>query len=231
VQVPAELPDEAVVQLIYLHGFASSPSSGKARYFADRLAERGRALIRPDLNLPDFATLTVTRMLDQVDRAIDAREPGPVALIGSSLGGLVALLAAARRARRLDSRHPVERLVLMAPAFDFGAPREAGWDVDVAEWRRTDRLEVFHHAYGRTVPVHYALHEDAQQYDAYGVDLAVPTLIFQGTRDTVCSLRGAERFAALRPHVTLRLLDDDHQLQGHLEVMWRVMAPFLGVTP
>jgi len=216
------------VHLLYLHGFASSPGSGKARYLADRFAERGHTLICPDLNLPDFSTLTVTRMLDQVDRAIDAREPGPVALIGSSLGGFVALHAAARRARRLDSRHPVSRLVLLAPAFDFGSARDVR-HAEVEEWRRTDRLDVFHHAYGRSIPVHYALHEDAQQYDAYAVDVTVPTLIFQGRRDSVVPPETAERFAASRPHVTLRLLDDDHQLQGHLAVMWPEIAAFLGL--
>jgi len=215
------------VHLFYLHGFASSPASGKARDLADRFAESGRALVCPDLNLPDFSTITVTRMLDQVDRAIDARPPGPVVLIGSSLGGFVALHAAARRARRLDSRHPVDRLVLLAPAFDFGSPRDAGRQADVIEWRRTDRLDVFHHAYGRSIPVHYALHEDAQQYDAYAVHVPVPTLIFQGTGDTVVPPETAERFAAGRPNVTLRLLDDDHQLQGHLDVIWRELAAFL----
>jgi len=216
------------VLLLYLHGFASSPGSGKARYLADRFRERGRTLICPDLNLPDFSTLTVTRMLDQVDRVIDAREPGPVALIGSSLGGFVALHAAARRGRRLDSQHPVERLVLLAPAFDFGSPRDIR-HAEVVEWRRTDRLEVFHHAYGRSIPVHYALHEDAQQYDANAVDLPVPTLIFQGRRDTVVAPETAVRFASARAHVTLRLLDDDHQLQGHLDVIWPEIAAFLGV--
>ncbi len=216
------------MHLLYLHGFASSPGSGKARYLADRFRERGRTLICPDLNLPDFSTLTVTRMLDQVDRAVDARKPGPVALIGSSLGGFVALHAAARRARRLDVRHPVERLVLLAPAFDFGSPRDIRHD-EVAEWHRTDRLEVFHHAYGRSIPVHYALHEDAQQYDAYDVDVPVPTLIFHGRLDTIVPPETAERFATGRPHVTLRLLDDDHQLQGHLDAMWPEIAAFLGI--
>lgn len=217
------------MHLFYLHGFASSPGSGKARYLADRFAELGQSLICPDLNQPDFSTLTITRMLDQVDRAIEARQPGPVALIGSSLGGFVALHAAARRAGRLDLRHPIARLVLLAPAFDFGSPRDIRHG-EVAEWKRTDRLDVFHHAYGRTIPVHYALHEDAQQYDAYVVDVAVPTLIFQGRGDTVVRPEAAERFAAGRPQVTLRLVDDDHQLQGHLEVMWPQIAAFLGLA-
>ena len=217
------------MHLFYLHGFASSPGSGKAQYLAARLQSIGQTLVCPDLNLPDFSTLTITRMLDQVDRAIDARPPGPVGLIGSSLGGFVALHAAARRARRLDTRHPVTRLVLLAPAFDFGSPRDTRLEAEVREWQRTDRLEVFHNAYGRRIPVHYALYEDALQYDAFAVDVEVPTLVFHGRRDAVVDPRTVEGFAAGRPHVTLRMLDDDHQLQGHLEMMWREMAAFLGI--
>ena len=33
--------------------------------------------------------------------------------------------------------------------------------------------------------VGYALYEDAGQYDAFGLDVRMPTLVFQGTRDTV----------------------------------------------
>ena len=49
--------------LLYLHGFVSSPQSGKAAFLADRLAAHGLALTCPDLNLPDFSTLTVSRMI------------------------------------------------------------------------------------------------------------------------------------------------------------------------
>ncbi len=86
--LPAGLQDAAVgMHFFYLHGFASSPDSGKARFFRDRLAERGIALAAPDFNGPDFDSLTVTRMLGQLDAAIDRAPAGPVALIGSSLEG------------------------------------------------------------------------------------------------------------------------------------------------
>ena len=58
--------------------------------------------------------------------------PGPVTLIGSSLGGFVAWHVAARQAEAEGAEgratHPVERLVLLAPAFDFGKSPLGGMD-------------------------------------------------------------------------------------------------------
>lgn len=99
--------------VIYLHGFASSSHSGKATYLGDRLEQRGVRFLAPDLNSPDFSTLTVTRMLEQVRALLNSAET-PVTLIGSSLGAFVAVNAAAKWPER------VARLVLMAPALDFG---------------------------------------------------------------------------------------------------------------
>jgi hypothetical protein len=53
--------------ILYLHGFASSPKSTKVGYFTERLRERGVALVCPDFNAPDFRSLTVTRMLEQLE--------------------------------------------------------------------------------------------------------------------------------------------------------------------
>src|SRR4029079_577887 len=78
--------------VIFLHGFASSGHSGKASYFAGKFRERGIEYGAPDLNLPDFSTLPITRMLEQTRALIEnmsGRSPGPVTLIGSSLGAVV----------------------------------------------------------------------------------------------------------------------------------------------
>jgi len=58
------------VNVFYLHGFASSPASTKVGYFTDRFGEHGIDLRCPDLNQPDFATMTLTRMLDH--RTVEA---------------------------------------------------------------------------------------------------------------------------------------------------------------
>ena len=56
--MPARLPG-LVVNVFYLHGFASSPASTKVGYFTDRFGERGIDLRCPDLNQPDFARMTL----------------------------------------------------------------------------------------------------------------------------------------------------------------------------
>jgi pimeloyl-ACP methyl ester carboxylesterase len=215
------------MHFFYLHGFASSPASGKARYCRERLAELGQSLESPDFNQPDFGSLTVTRMLDQLDAAIDARPPGPVTLIGSSLGGFVALHAASRRRSWRGRGRPVTRLILLAPALDFCAD----WHTDgiVDEWRRVGHREVFHYAYDRPMNIGFELYEDARRYRSAAVELDIPTLVFQGRRDEVVAPAGAIEFAEVRPNVTLRLLDDDHQLQGHLQEIWEESASFLGL--
>src|SRR5438128_1859422 len=99
--------------VFYLHGFVSSPRSTKVQYFMRMLAAQGVDVRCPDFNEPEFRTMTMTRMLEQLDAQLSAA-PGPAALIGSSLGGALAILAAARFGARVD------RLVLLAPAVLFG---------------------------------------------------------------------------------------------------------------
>ncbi len=137
-----------VAHIIYLHGFASSPGSSKAGRFRDEAARRNVGFSCPDFNLPAFETLTVTRMLDQTAAAIAAAGSGPVALVGSSLGAFVAVLAAAGTPGR-PRPATVDRLILLAPALDFGGNRlrQLG-DHGIDEWRSRGTLRVFHHADG-----------------------------------------------------------------------------------
>ena len=217
------------MHVFYLHGFASSARSSKARFFSERLASLGLPLHLPDFNEPDFFTLTVTRMLDQVDAAIAALPPGPVVLIGSSLGAFVAWHAAGRRAvDGRDGAHPVEKLVLLAPALDFGKNRmkELG-EEGLAKWKSTNRLEFFHYGYGEPRDVHYELYADARRYDSTRVTVDVPTLVFHGRRDALVDAAMVEEFCAARPNIALHMLDDEHQLLGHLELLWRETAAFL----
>jgi pimeloyl-ACP methyl ester carboxylesterase len=209
--------------ILYLHGFASSSHSGKATYLGERLRARGLTVVIPDLNQPDFATLTITRMLGQVRTILDgARDP--VTVVGSSLGGYVAVNAAAAWPDR------IARLVLLAPALDFsdeglGAPGGAS----LSDWKRDGRIQVFHFGYGRMLPIHYELYEDARRYDAMHADVRMPILAFQGTRDIAVHPEMVQRWAASRPNVELHLLDDDHQLTASLPYIWERTAAFLGV--
>jgi pimeloyl-ACP methyl ester carboxylesterase len=209
---------------VYLHGFASSPASSKATRFGRELAALAVPFVCPDLNEPDFSTLTVTRMLRQTAAVVDAAK-SPVALIGSSLGAFVALHAAAAA-----GPDKVDRLVVMAPALDFGGNRlrQLG-EVGIDEWRRSGKLRVHHYASGQPRDVGFELFEDAAKYDALTLELALPILAFQGRQDASVDPKMVERWAAARPNVSLRLVDDDHQLTTSVDAIWQESKTFLGL--
>lgn len=209
------------MQILYLHGFASSAQSSKATFLARKFAERGIRVIVPDLNEPDFSTLTVTRMLQQVEKALASTE-GPFVVVGSSLGGFVAVHAALRRPDRIT------RVVLLAPALDFDGNRlsELG-DRGLEAWKSSNALEVFHYGYGRMVPVHYELYADAQRYNAFEARLSQPVQVFQGRFDTAVNPDTVQRWASSRSNVELHMLDDDHQLLRSLEGIWTEIERFL----
>ena len=217
-----------ISRVIYLHGFASSAQSSKAQFFAGKFAALGIPMVTPDLNAPDFETLTVTRMLDEVGSVLAQGEPGPVALLGSSLGGFVAWHAAARLPAVLPA-HPIDKLVLLAPAVTFGRdPREDFGRGVVDEWQRSGTREFFH--YGENAPrrLHYEFYRDALAYPAARAQVHIPTLLFQGMQDDLVKPQGVIEFCQGRPNVSLRLVQDNHQLLAHLDQMWQETRLFLG---
>jgi pimeloyl-ACP methyl ester carboxylesterase len=223
--------------VFYLHGFASSPASTKARFFERQLSRYGVPLHCPDLNAPDFETLTVTRMIAQVERAILALPPRPTVLVGSSLGALVALELAGRWAQHCAraaggavAEHRIDRLVLLAPALDFAYNRQRHLGQErLARWKAEGSLEVFHYADGQNRRIRYGLYEDALSHDPFTAYLDFPILVFQGRRDESVDPGPVESFARSRPNVMLRLLDDDHRLLSSLDEIWRQTAEFLGL--
>lgn len=206
-----------MTRIVYLHGFASGPRSSKARYFRTLLEGAGIPIDIPDLADGDFEHITITGQLAVIDRAVGGDS---VALIGSSLGGYLAALYAARHAH-------VNRLVLLAPAFGFAQrwPERLGL-AELAAWRRTGAIEVFHYADNRNRKLGYQLLADGQRFEAYP-DFTQPALIFHGTHDDAVPVRYSEEFAANHPNATLEILDAGHDLLNVLDYMAPKILRFL----
>ncbi len=111
--------------ILYLHGFASSPGSRKATSLGQRLAPTGVNYVIPDLNQPDFEHLTLTAILAHLDTVVRGLPQGPVGLIGSSFGGLTALHPLASFSLNLLENPTARELMMIAAsvglANNFGA--------------------------------------------------------------------------------------------------------------
>lgn len=209
------------LRIVYLHGFASSPQSGKAQFFKQKFAEHGIPVEIPQLDEGKFEALTITGQLGVVDRAVGDR---PAVLMGSSLGGYLAALYAAR--------HPqnVERVILMAPAFRFPSMwRRRYTTQELDEWKRTGMTPVYHYAYGAEKMLGYQFLEDSQLYEEEP-DFRQPALIFHGTEDDVVPAEFSRQFAATHKNAQLHLLQSGHELKDVLEPMWAHTRQFLGLA-
>lgn len=117
--------------VLFLSGFRSDMNGNKARALDAWAEARGHGLIRFDYfghgaSSGDFRRGTIGRWLADTLAILDQVATGPQVLVGSSMGGWLALLAARARPAR------VRGLVLVAPAPDFterlmwpGLPPEA----------------------------------------------------------------------------------------------------------
>jgi pimeloyl-ACP methyl ester carboxylesterase len=204
-------------RVIYLHGFASSPQSRKARFFAERLHADGFTVEIPDLANGDFEHLTLSGQLRLVEGLL---RDGRAILIGSSLGGYLSALSAAR--------HPeVEKLILLAPAFGFYDL----WKAEMGEerfqsWRENGTIPVFHYGEGRELPLSFDLMEDAAGYESFP-DFVQPALIFHGVDDPVVPVANSRRYAAGRPNIHLLEFRSGHELTDVLDDMWLSAREFL----
>ncbi len=213
--------------LLYLHGFASGPSSHKATVLSGRFAAQGIRMTVPDLTPGDdgFERSSPSSMLAIAERLLHDAEP-PHAVIGSSLGGYLASVIA--------SRDPsVERLVLLAPAFRlFERWRGRLGEKDLAEWR-ANGLETMHFASNRRRRIGWQFLEDARRYPPFP-EVRVPALCIAGRRDETVPLADVEAFVARTPSARLVPVDDGHELAASLETIFAearaFLAPFTGPT-
>ncbi|MEH2413446.1 YqiA/YcfP family alpha/beta fold hydrolase [Nostoc sp.] len=204
---------------IYLHGFASSPNSAKARDISDRFTQIQTKLKIPDLNAGDFSQLTITRQLTQVAAEFN-NDSTPVTLIGSSLGGLTA-------AHLGQQNLQVQRLVLLAPAFGFLShwlPKLG--DEELQRWQQEKYIMVYHYGEERSLPLSYDFVTDATQYQEKLLQRPIPTLILHGKKDEVIPIKASRNFGRSRPWVELVELDSYHALGNVMEETWQAIRLF-----
>jgi alpha-beta hydrolase superfamily lysophospholipase len=207
---------------LYLHGFASSPASTKARAFQAWGEARGLAIDALDLRVPSFEKLRFSAIKARVREAIDASGDGDsdasrarAVLIGSSLGGLTACRVAEDDAR-------VCAVLAMAPAFRLAERwrtrmEQAAWEA----WRRDGFLEVDDYATKKKARVAFGFVEELETLDVGFPDVRVPVLIVHGTKDEVVDVDRSRDFARGKPHVRLVEVDDGHELGASIE---RILA-------
>lgn len=203
----------------YLHGFASSPQSAKAKYLGNRFRSRNLEIQSPDLNQGNFSALTLSRQLQQVE-ALFPPKPTPVTVIGSSFGGLTAAW--------LGERCPqVQRLVLLAPAFGFLCHWLPKLGLEqVQAWQNQGFISVHHYGEGRSLPLQYTFISDMQQYQESAIQRPIPTLILHGNQDDVIPVEASHQFAADRPWVELKVFESDHTLANVTGSIWSAIQTF-----
>jgi len=209
---------------LYLHGFASGPSSRKARHLEDGFGAQGLRLVVPDLTPgPEGFERSSPLTMLEVARAALGRDNGPHALVGSSLGGYLSALLASQDPR-------VERLVLLAPAFRlFPRWRARLGPAQLADWRAGGLL-VHHHVTQTERRLGWAFFEGAEGLPDFPV-VTVPTLVIAGARDETVPLEDVEAWVARTPGARLEGVDDGHELTGSLPRIVALTREFLSGGP
>jgi uncharacterized protein len=211
------------LRYIYLHGFASAPSSRKARFFAERFENLGIHLETPELTPPasdgGFEALTLTNQVSLGERLLAG---DACVMMGSSMGGYLAAIYA--------SRHPeTTRVVLLAPAFCLARRWKEAWGTgEIERWRATGFREVFHYAQNREARIGYGLLEDAAGYPDYPA-VSQPALVLHGKQDPIVPVEYARAFTARTPGARLIEFESGHELTDCLEPMWQHTREFLGL--
>ncbi len=152
-------------RVLYIHGFASSPQSQKVLAL-ERVIDGEVELNAPDMNVPSFERLDFEAMTALA--LAEAKKRPPRAIVGSSLGALVALEAVRRGVRA--------PLVLIAPAVGIGE-----------RWKSKlppgDPIEVFNHARNAQAPIHRVFFEAMAQVRPEREAPEVPVTILMGRKD------------------------------------------------
>ena len=202
--------------VILCHGFLSNKDSRTNLRLTELQIARGISTLRFDWfgmgeSEGEFGRITVSTCCDQLERAISLmRERGyhELGLIGSSFGGLLAILVA--------QRHPELRAVgLKCPVPDFPEMLEHEFGSDgIEEWKRTNYIP---DVTGGTAPVFldFAFYESCRAVNAYEAarTIKAPVLIVHGKQDELVPFHQIERLEESLPDDTKLVLlpEADHQ--------------------
>jgi pimeloyl-ACP methyl ester carboxylesterase len=210
--------------VVWLGGFKSDMTGTKAGALDAWAERRGRAFLRFDYfghgrSSGEFRKGTITRWRDDALGVLDELCDGPQFLVGSSMGGWIALLAALVRPER------VKGLLLIAPAPDFTeALMWAEMDGAVrrqimveGEWQRPSM-------YGEEpYPITRGLIEDGRKHLLLGAPVAVscPVRILQGMKDPdvpwLHAVKLVERLAG--DPVLILVKEGDHRLSTPPDIL------------
>jgi pimeloyl-ACP methyl ester carboxylesterase len=212
--------------LVWLGGFKSDMKGTKAEALDRWAAEAGRACLRFDYSGHgesggEFRDGTIGRWLEESLAVYTQFAKGPQVLIGSSMGGWIALLLAARlrELKGLAPHAPLAGMVLIAPAVDF--TEELMWKQfspairreieEKGEWTRPSEYDAGGY------PITRGLIEDGRKHLMLGglIEPGCPVHILQGVQDPDVPWRHAEALVTRlsRDDVVLTLIKDgDHRL-------------------
>jgi pimeloyl-ACP methyl ester carboxylesterase len=171
--------------IVFLPGFRSDMTGDKATSLAAFCAERGRAMLRFDYSghgasSGDFLEGTIGAWAADALAAIDALTTGKLILVGSSMGGWIALLIALARPERIAA------LIGIAAAPDF--TQRLMWDAMAPPERAAlERDGVLHvpSQYGDPTPITLALIRDGARHHVLTgrIPIHCPVRLLHGQAD------------------------------------------------
>jgi pimeloyl-ACP methyl ester carboxylesterase len=214
--------------LVFLPGYMSDMAGSKATAVFDWAACEGRACLLLDYSgcgesEGDFADGTLSRWRDEVLAVVAATCPGPVVLIGSSMGGWLMLLVA------LQIPNQVAALVGIAAAPDFTA---WGYSDDQQAELLAGEIVFEENAYGpQPTPTFPGFWADGQASLLLGTEIPLdcPVRLLHGQQDAdvpwEVALRLADALRSADVQVTL-VKDGDHRLsrESDIALLLRTLA-------
>jgi pimeloyl-ACP methyl ester carboxylesterase len=220
--------------LFWLSGFNSDMQGTKAVALDAWAAEQGRGCVRFDYSGHGssgggFIDGTIGRWLEESVAVFDRFCEGPQVVIGSSMGGWMALLLAREIARRGNGRASLAGLVLIAPAPDFTEELMwKGFSPEVRQEIETKGVWLRPSQYGEPYPITKALIEEGRNHLLLGsaIEVGCPVHILQGAQDPDVPWKHAFALAHRLPSddVVLTMIQDgDHRLSRPQDIA-RIIA-------